>query len=315
MRRIVLYSAVNALAMVIALGLVSDPAWAQQCRRSCKAGEERDARGCCIPGKAEQQKKEREHKAAQEKQARKERERAAAEKRKKAEAERRRKQQAEKAAREERARRKARAKAEEEASQSTNAGDKSQDGQAQEGTESATTDPVVKSRDPGPGGDGEPVDRKTSDSSSPTELDTSIPGPEAGDGAAQRRWATWMPWSVVGAGAALFVTGGVLEWRAVANGNSYDQAFTALCGSIGCFESESGTLDERLDKAALQQRLGIAFFITGGAAIATGLALVYLNRPTEAAVAGEAAGESSSNVSLVPMISPGATGMTVHIRF
>jgi hypothetical protein len=104
----------------------------------------------------------------------------------------------------------------------------------------------------------------------------------------------------------------VLEWRAVENGKSFDEAFTELCGTIGCFESESMHLSGLLETAELQQRLGVAFFITGGATVVTGLALVYLNRPTETTALS---GESSSNVSLAPMVSPSATGMTLRIRF
>lgn len=310
MRRIVVYSAVRALAVLMALCLVSDPVQAQQCRRSCDAGEERDARGCCIPGKtAQQKKKERAQKAERERRARKEREKAAAERRRKAAAERRKKEQAERAAREERAKAN-------EASQTQ--GDKGKNTQALEGTKPATTDPAVKSRDRGKKGEVKRVDREPSESSSSAGLDGSVAVPETPKGPLKRRWATWIPWSVVGAGATLFVTGGVLEWQAVANGNSFDEAFSQLCGTIGCFESESLELNKRLEKAELQQRLGVAFFITGGATIVTGLALAYLNRPTEvsgAAEASETAGESSSNVSLVPIFSPSATGMAVHIRF
>ncbi|WP_433936613.1 hypothetical protein AB3662_18235 [Sorangium cellulosum] len=90
----------------------------------------------------------------------------------------------------------------------------------------------------------------------------------------RQRWAAWIPWATLGAGAALGVAGGVLAWRA-------DVDHTTNQGRI---EKRCDPWCEPLDLAAdrdsvLENRLAIGAFVVGGATVITGTALLFMNRP------------------------------------
>ncbi len=94
---------------------------------------------------------------------------------------------------------------------------------------------------------------------------------------AVRRWKAWKPWAVVAGGAAIAAGGGVFEWRASADYGAYDR-YVAACGVKGCVSGtppEITTLDNR---ARFENRLAIGGFVVGGAALAAGAVLVYMNR-------------------------------------
>ncbi|MBK7539978.1 MAG: hypothetical protein IPI49_32415 [Myxococcales bacterium] len=94
-----------------------------------------------------------------------------------------------------------------------------------------------------------------------------------------RRWASWVPWSVVGGGALIAAAGGgavVLGRREVADVRS---EFDARCAT-GCAGGTPPDLAARSDRAHRQQQLGYGVLSLGGAALATGVLLVVLNQPT-----------------------------------
>ncbi len=102
-----------------------------------------------------------------------------------------------------------------------------------------------------------------------------------------RRWPTWIPWTVLGSGAAVLATGALLYWRAAADVKAYDDWFRNedhLAGCTapggGCYTSElPASVRGLLDRARAEQWTGVAFFGVGGALLISGLALVILNRP------------------------------------
>lgn len=97
----------------------------------------------------------------------------------------------------------------------------------------------------------------------------------------QRRWATWKPWAVVGGGGALLLVGGLLQWRARADLDQYEATIAIEC-AMGCRPGEASASTLALeDRALLENRLAIATMVTGGIAVAAGVALVFLNRPRE----------------------------------
>lgn len=103
-------------------------------------------------------------------------------------------------------------------------------------------------------------------------LTTSTVAPPAG-----RRWPAWMPWTVVAAGGAATVAGGVLQVLALRNFRAYDEQFQQLdCwvgpGDLrGCRETEiPPTLNHRLERAELQKRLGVGSYVVGGSLMAAG---------------------------------------------
>ncbi|WP_434047821.1 MULTISPECIES: hypothetical protein [Sorangium] len=90
----------------------------------------------------------------------------------------------------------------------------------------------------------------------------------------RQRWAAWIPWATLGAGAALGVAGGVLAWRADADHRATQKHLQDICGS-GC-EPLALAADE---DSVLENRLAIGAFIAGGATVITGTVLLFMNRP------------------------------------
>lgn len=128
---------------------------------------------------------------------------------------------------------------------------------------------------------------------------------------AKRRWASWKPWAVAGAGAGVGLLGGVLYWRASANFDSYDQQFGELC-SNGCQPDEiSDDLDGTLSRAEWQQRIAIGSYVIGGAALATGLIMTYLNQPQ----VERRFIEDEPMARIAPVLGPGIAGVSAGIRF
>jgi tetratricopeptide (TPR) repeat protein len=94
-----------------------------------------------------------------------------------------------------------------------------------------------------------------------------------------RRWRPWKPWAAVGGAGAIAVAGGILEWRASADYGAYDRAVAATCGTPGC---ASGALPASIasieHRARTENRIAIGGLAVGGAALAAGAVLVYLDR-------------------------------------
>jgi hypothetical protein len=100
-------------------------------------------------------------------------------------------------------------------------------------------------------------------------------------GVEKRRWASWKPWAVVGAGALIGGVGGLLQWRATVAMDDYERAVGRECADTGCTPQQ---LDDALiaDKertAKLYNKIAIGTMAAGGATIAIGAALVFMNRP------------------------------------
>ncbi len=106
---------------------------------------------------------------------------------------------------------------------------------------------------------------------------------------ASRRWAVWKPWAVVAVGGALAAAGGGLHVLAARNFNDYDVTISSLvCATptgdpprtAGCSADDIGPeLNHHLRRARRQQMSAVGSYVAGGSLIATGLVLLYLNRP------------------------------------
>ena len=131
-----------------------------------------------------------------------------------------------------------------------------------------------------------------------------------------RRWTVWKPWAVVAAGTAVMLGGGVLHSLSAKNFSDYDDAFLRLpCvtdeGALGCTRADIGAeLNDQLDTARQQQRLAIGAYAFGGALLATGAVLLYMNRSR--LPEGEER-ISSGRVTVRPEISPSAFGLTLNV--
>jgi hypothetical protein len=96
-------------------------------------------------------------------------------------------------------------------------------------------------------------------------------------GALERRWSTWVPWTVVGAGVALGLSGGGLQLHAQNKMNKYDDEVALECTS-GCTDLIAGIANKRTT-AKRQSTIGLSLVAVGGAALVTGIVLVIANQP------------------------------------
>jgi len=131
-----------------------------------------------------------------------------------------------------------------------------------------------------------------------------------------RPWAAWKPWAVVGSGVAIAAAGGVLHALSARDFKAYDTGFGKLtCAASGCTQSaidaEDPHLSSQLSRARLEQRIAIAGYVAGGAVLAAGAVLSYLNRPH--LMEQEGAGLHSASVAMTPIVSPGVLGVLVTV--
>lgn len=126
----------------------------------------------------------------------------------------------------------------------------------------------------------------------------------------ERRFPTWAPWIVMGAGSLGFAFGVLLEIDAANQLNQYEQDVAASCSVNGCtlnpgpdaapaeIELANRLRDQR-DRAFSREKLALVTLGIGTAAIVTGVVMVILNRPQRKPVvnAGVSADGASASVS------------------
>ena len=118
----------------------------------------------------------------------------------------------------------------------------------------------------------------------------------------ERRWAAWKPWTLLGAGAAVALAGGGLHYAAIKQTQAADRG---VVDCSGCGPRRDLT-HERLN-AATMEKVAIVGYSVGGAAIATGAVLAFLNRakthmrPYEVDVA-PAPPEQQPKLGIVPLL-------------
>ena len=93
------------------------------------------------------------------------------------------------------------------------------------------------------------------------------------------RWPTWVPWVVVGGGAVVAALGGVLEISAAGQLDTYNHAVASACPN-GCAPDDMRyiALDQQKQDALGNGRVAVGVLAVGGAALATGAVMLYLNR-------------------------------------
>jgi hypothetical protein len=144
--------------------------------------------------------------------------------------------------------------------------------------------------------------------------------------AAERRWAAWKPWAVVGAAAVVMAGAGYLDYHSSQGFDRFDGEFDTLCRD-GCPQDEvSRTLRDSLDRAEREQRIAQVSYAVGGAVLITGVALVYLNRERLVRHGGEERQEGKARGARIaplpardavfrPALGPGRAGIEVELRF
>lgn len=130
----------------------------------------------------------------------------------------------------------------------------------------------------------------------------------------KRRWnAKWMPYAVIGGGALLGVAGVFLELSANSSYKDYDTA-VAKCNTdamnAGCMNA--GDVASMRDSGDTKKTLGYVGYGVAGAAVATGVLLLYLNRSNSYQITADEyrkeLREKESGVSVTPVIAPGVAG-------
>lgn len=140
----------------------------------------------------------------------------------------------------------------------------------------------------------------------------------------RRRWdRPWMPYTVIGAGALVGLIGGGMELWASSTYKDLNTS-VAKCNSptAGCSIEDNQHLVDMRKSGDTRRTLGYVGYGVGGAAIATGALLAYLNRRTPYQVRPEEIeGEQDKGqdkapaVSFTPVVSPGMAGAQVQGHF
>lgn len=124
-----------------------------------------------------------------------------------------------------------------------------------------------------------------------------------------RRWATWVPWSVLAAGAAVGLIGVPVRINAQTQLNSFDADLARLCPS-GCTESQiPRTVFAGQSSGNTENAVAIGLFAAGGALIVTGVVLVAMNAPRPEQ------DPTPSQVAIAPVLGPGVFGLSGFWRF
>lgn len=114
----------------------------------------------------------------------------------------------------------------------------------------------------------------------------------AASGRVTHRWATWMPWTVFGAGVGVVGIGALIEVKGASDMNAFERTVRHDCPMFAC---PAGTVDTSLqDSATFENRLGIGVMAAGVATAATGAVMLYMNRarvvyPVEVSPRGDGA--------------------------
>lgn len=134
---------------------------------------------------------------------------------------------------------------------------------------------------------------------------------------ANRRWATWKPWTVVAVGGAIAAGGGVFHRLSSQNADTYDAELLRLgCANDqvkpGCEVGQvPPELNDRLARAQRQRDIAVGSYVVGGAVIAAGFVMLYLNRPH--LDEQRAPTSPGRRVAVVPAVSADMLGVFVRI--
>lgn len=136
----------------------------------------------------------------------------------------------------------------------------------------------------------------------------------------RRPWPAWRSQAVVGAGAALLLAAGILDWHSSRMFDEYDRMVEDGCPR-GCTDEMSPPgLDDLKSRARREQHVATATYVASGAALATGMILMYFGRerttrrrmrppPEPEAETGAVSG------AFMPLVSPGSMGVSAMLRF
>ncbi|WP_245768821.1 hypothetical protein [Stigmatella aurantiaca] len=123
----------------------------------------------------------------------------------------------------------------------------------------------------------------------------------------RRRWAAWMPWAVLGSGVAVAVGGRLIHMKARDEFQAFDSGVDA-CG--GCVPGSE--LSGIRTRARTLQAVSMGTYAVGGAAFATGMVLLYVNRLQPQMQLIPLQGNA---LTVVPVAAAGESGLLASYRF
>jgi len=129
-------------------------------------------------------------------------------------------------------------------------------------------------------------------------------------GGTARRFSSWKPWSIVGAGVGVLAIGLGFQLAAGSNTSSYEREVAQLCPD-GCVPSElPETVRDLEGRGRWQNRLAIGAFIVGGVALVAGGGLVFVNQPKRVRV-----DESGRRIGVAPALFRDGAGLAISGRY
>ena len=124
-----------------------------------------------------------------------------------------------------------------------------------------------------------------------------------------RRWSTWVPWSVLGAGAVVGLIGIPFMVDGRAQMDRFDSDLARLCPT-GCTQSQiPSTVFSSRVTSNTENIAAISLFAAGGALITTGVVLIAMNAPRPEQE------PAPVQVAIVPVFAPGVFGLGGLWRF
>lgn len=132
-----------------------------------------------------------------------------------------------------------------------------------------------------------------------------------------RRWKKWKPLAVTGGGAGVAALGIPFYMFALSNAKDYDDQTADICPSTeGC--SDAGTplpaaVKDLRSRAQTQEIVAFSLFAVGGAAMATGALMLYMNRERPEHLR-ESDPVPSTTLSVQPLLTPTTTGFTAGLN-
>ncbi|HSR99944.1 MAG TPA: hypothetical protein VLM79_22975 [Kofleriaceae bacterium] len=136
-----------------------------------------------------------------------------------------------------------------------------------------------------------------------------------------RKWdSAWVPWTVMGAGAAIVLTGGLLQIAAQSDYDEFNkQVLACNTPQQACEIAKHKEITNIRESGDSKRQLGFIGYGVGGAAIATGIVLAYVNRSRPYQITPEELeGHKASGpapMAVVPIVSPEVMGATVQGHF
>ncbi|MFH2006505.1 MAG: hypothetical protein ABI333_07970 [bacterium] len=130
----------------------------------------------------------------------------------------------------------------------------------------------------------------------------------------KRRWKRWWPWTILGGGLLVALSGVPLLLKARSDLNDYDSQLKSLCPT-GCeVNSLPRAVTDLESRAHQENRAAIALFAVGGAVVIAGITFVILNQPRAVQMKPGEVPERPV-VSVTPTLGPGGGGVSATLRF